>query len=417
MKTTLFFAILAFSIHSFAVPQNVTLYSNRNGIGINDNLKQVLLNPSNAAIRKTIEKNGAKNPWLYREFDSIYSWNFDTITGWRFDRRSINMVYDASHNLTNYTEQGWNGNIVTNFWQYLYTYNSSNNLTSYIVKNWNTNRWDNYAENEYFYDTTTNNLIEEHQRNGLDTNWYMYSKYLYNYDYNNNLVYKVWQFWSDSTWTDRWHYSYAYDSNNNRINEVWQTMTGGVWKNYLQAIYSYDLNNNLTIIQQQDWVDSLWVNEFLAKYTYDTNNNETSWVWQVWDINNNIWRNEEKDLYTYDANNFNLSDLTYAWGINGDQRKNDSTHYYFHTNVGITENGLPDENIIVHPNPTSGIFEISSETPITVLKIFNVFGDCVYSDCNFSQSNPIDLSKEAKGIYFLQISCGKKDYSRKVIIH
>ena len=61
------------------------------------------------------------------------------------------------------------------------------------------------------------------------------------------------------------------------------------------------------------------------------------------------------------------------------------------------------ENIEVFPNPTNGIFYVTTGTKISVIVIMNVQGEIIYTAQINSYKAEVDLSNSAKGIYFYQI--------------
>ena len=74
------------------------------------------------------------------------------------------------------------------------------------------------------------------------------------------------------------------------------------------------------------------------------------------------------------------------------------------TTTGIEENAF-DTGINIFPNPTTGIVTLRSEKELLSCNIYNMLGECIYqSEINNPQpSITIDLSKEAKGIYFIKL--------------
>lgn len=83
-----------------------------------------------------------------------------------------------------------------------------------------------------------------------------------------------------------------------------------------------------------------------------------------------------------------------------------------------------NEDIIIYPNPTQGEFTIDYNKPgeqTVKLKIFNTVGGCVYSqshsDFNNHLHDLIDISREAKGIYILEIVGKKSIYTKKLVLN
>jgi hypothetical protein len=70
--------------------------------------------------------------------------------------------------------------------------------------------------------------------------------------------------------------------------------------------------------------------------------------------------------------------------------------------VGIKEvekNNLP---FSISPNPSSGIFTLTSSKNISVIEVSDVLGNCILKSSIKNSSTEIDLSSKPKGIYFLK---------------
>ncbi len=96
---------------------------------------------------------------------------------------------------------------------------------------------------------------------------------------------------------------------------------------------------------------------------------------------------------------------------------------YFKSQAIITGiNPLTRENnslISIFPNPSNGKFQIKSTgADIRKLEIYNALGKVIYSNSKFNrqESNEIDLSGYPKGIYFVKIFDGEKNYTEKIVI-
>ena len=77
----------------------------------------------------------------------------------------------------------------------------------------------------------------------------------------------------------------------------------------------------------------------------------------------------------------------------------------------------------VYPNPSRDIFNVSltSEEAQTInVKVVNLIGEVMYSesleDFQGYYEKGIDLSKKAKGVYFLEITAEKGVVNKKVIL-
>lgn len=87
------------------------------------------------------------------------------------------------------------------------------------------------------------------------------------------------------------------------------------------------------------------------------------------------------------------------------------------TAVGIEEN-IFTQGIYIYPNPSNGMFTLkSTDLKLQNCSIYNVLGECVFSqNSNLSNQINIDLSAQAKGIYFVQMTNENRSVTTKKII-
>lgn len=71
------------------------------------------------------------------------------------------------------------------------------------------------------------------------------------------------------------------------------------------------------------------------------------------------------------------------------------------------------ENAVIYPNPSNGIFNISSDVAIDVVSVYNSLGQKILETNNAQ----FDLSQHLKGIYFAQIDSQGKKLTHKIILH
>jgi hypothetical protein len=92
--------------------------------------------------------------------------------------------------------------------------------------------------------------------------------------------------------------------------------------------------------------------------------------------------------------------------------------------INVTGNGsLIVEQLDFYPNPNDGKFNLSFSLPDkgrTVIRMYDQNGKEVYNeilpDFKGKYSNNIDISGEAKGLYFLNIEQGNKSINKKLIL-
>ena len=84
--------------------------------------------------------------------------------------------------------------------------------------------------------------------------------------------------------------------------------------------------------------------------------------------------------------------------------------------VGVEEVKKGINDLIVYPNPSAGIFTVhSEETIIKQIDITNLFGEEIFTTTVANSETTIDLSKQAKGIYFIQVLTEKGIINKKII--
>ena len=69
-------------------------------------------------------------------------------------------------------------------------------------------------------------------------------------------------------------------------------------------------------------------------------------------------------------------------------------------------------NIIIHPNPTSGIINVSSNIEGVTFEVRDLLGKVIVPE---SSGNVINLSKASAGIYVLTIKNGTQTYNKRII--
>ncbi len=87
--------------------------------------------------------------------------------------------------------------------------------------------------------------------------------------------------------------------------------------------------------------------------------------------------------------------------------------------VGVQHNTVLSE-LNIYPNPSSGIFNLVLTGQPTDMKVcvYDVLGNCVWQE-NYQNESAfkIDLSKEAKGIYFAETIIDNKRSMNKIVFH
>mgnify|MGYP001423939898 CR=1 FL=1 len=114
-----------------------------------------------------------------------------------------------------------------------------------------------------------------------------------------------------------------------------------------------------------------------------------------------------------------------------------NTSYDFHVRADcVTVNGLStwvgpynfttlsvsvDENennlgLSIYPNPNNGIFTLNVEAENVTVKVMNTSGQIILTKNNVTTKEQINLSSNAKGIYFVTVTSQKSVITKKIIV-
>ncbi|MBK8556934.1 MAG: T9SS type A sorting domain-containing protein [Lewinellaceae bacterium] len=76
---------------------------------------------------------------------------------------------------------------------------------------------------------------------------------------------------------------------------------------------------------------------------------------------------------------------------------------------------------MLYPNPSSGLFLLSVQSPQTIeaeIRVFDVLGAAVYRShaSGTEWTREIDLSTQMAGVYFVEISLEGQTYLEKIVL-
>lgn len=117
--------------------------------------------------------------------------------------------------------------------------------------------------------------------------------------------------------------------------------------------------------------------------------------------------------YTYDANDNILERILQVYDINTNEYALNSRSVF---GVYLDVTGLDrvdSQSVIVYPNPTNGILNLSGIDQTAQIRIVDAQGRIVFDTTN--SINQIDLSSLQSGLYFLQTTTGKQTLSARFI--
>ena len=91
------------------------------------------------------------------------------------------------------------------------------------------------------------------------------------------------------------------------------------------------------------------------------------------------------------------------------------TAFFNVTSVGISE-ATNNLGLSIYPNPNKGVFTLNIKAENVVVEIMNTQGQVVLTKNNVNTNEQIDLSNNAKGIYFVTVTSNETVTTQKVIV-
>lgn len=158
-----------------------------------------------------------------------------------------------------------------------------------------------------------------------------------------------------------------------------------------------------------DGVETETIEFYLADYRFDDNTKDyivKTWQWV-----------ELSSLGKIDTLLFNLSSTDVGdYGINTPTYFNIDNLYIVPDATGVERISIAD--FVVYPNPSNGVFRVKTDPNENMeVSIFSINGMLIYKNKNYQNSDLIDISKQAKGSYFVKISTSQGNYSKLIIVN
>ena len=319
-----------------------------------------------------------------------------------------------------------------------YVYNAQHLVTSleYIDNRDDDHEW---HKDSLYYDATGNvtrysNYI--YLNNMWKNNWYID----YTYDANRNLITRTNYSNVNGTFQEQGRYTYTYSSglligygyyigqnilmrgtytydNFNRLTQVLEEVNAnGNWFNESKEVYTYDNSGKCTSYEEYSWDEGRWELDEKNIFTYDAAGNCTKH--EVMDDNNQI---EDRYTFTYDTSIAISSVYLPAYPENelewdkfanrpnkcswDTEINNTLVHVcnynftYSNANVGIDDYLNPQKQtvLLAYPNPANDVVSFNVND-LKRVEIYNVNGMKVLSA---KDANTIDVSSLPKGIYMV----------------
>jgi Secretion system C-terminal sorting domain len=148
---------------------------------------------------------------------------------------------------------------------------------------------------------------------------------------------------------------------------------------------------------------------------YDTLGNLSSEITEG--ISGSNFINNSRRLLAYNSYNQLIESITQIWQ-NGTWKNTYKQHWYYNDPFSVVNENIEVNGLSIYPNPSAGLLTIrSNKHKLENINVYNLLGELVNSQQRIgSNAISIDLSQEAKGIYFIRTEDEYKNISTKKIV-
>ncbi|MGZ3919132.1 MAG: M14 family zinc carboxypeptidase [Bacteroidia bacterium] len=212
----------------------------------------------------------------------------------------------------------------------------------------------------------------------------------------------------------------------NYSNNINKSITLSVPVNLTNAVYAhlqyytrFELEKNYDMVQVLYSINngSSW-SPLCGRY--ETSPASSGATNPVYDGFQNGWVKEDINISAYIGQNFLMR---FTFTSDGGTTKDG---FYFDdllirklvSPTGIQKQVMIGDNMILSPNPSNGIFNLSNPDlkPVSI-SVYNTIGQCVYSkERSATEKEIIDIKNNAAGIYFIKLGFDGTEVVKKVII-
>jgi len=199
--------------------------------------------------------------------------------------------------------------------------------------------------------------------------------------------------------------------------EKWST-DAQAWIHYQKYESDYDEYGNTIEYIRWDWDPEIneWKGNFWRLNEYDEHGNMLMDILYMWSSSLSDWSGTLNNQYYFDNDGFQYLNLHYAWSDSTfDWYIDKKDFYFFRTNLGMDE--LTLEQFMIYPNPAKDYLYIKycSKNLLTI-HINDMNGRFVKLVENFKSGQFIDIKNLTTGMYIINISDGRKYYSKKILV-
>jgi len=325
-----------------------------------------------------------------------------------------------------------------------FSYDSNENLILENEQSWNEvgSNYENHTLETKTYDESTGLILTSQLQYwlGLGSTWVNWKKEIYEYSPEGMLETKLYQTWTDQEWLTDAMETYSYDENNNLT-----SLEMSIWSDLLQEFtpismssYVYDVNvttenihewedewilvetvdrtintmGNIEFEMGQNYDNGIFTDSYRAEYEYDVNQNLTSRFIEI-AYNGLVWAPFYLYEYTFNTNGTRNQNIEQIY--NGEtQSMVNVKRRTFEYGPSSIEEYINDEDLIIYPNPSSDVIQISGLKSLPFeLTIYDLSGRQVISYNTSNADAPLNINSLSAGTYVVEIFQGGNWYSKK----
>lgn len=283
-----------------------------------------------------------------------------------------------------------------------HTYDALHKLTqSETYQKDETTGWEKNGKQNFIYDA--NGLLTHVEDSTYDTGTSAYESYLmldYTYDGSNNIT-EIFATFTDNattTYGDQ-KITFTYNTDGTLKQEIVEFENAVTTVFYDVRIYDFDYvgsNSTTTHLQEEDFVTKIMSPNGKIEKFYDLTQNKSDLILPITPIYSGIFQIIPENPVGSYVNRLDSLNL-----FNADNLLSDRMIYYYNDkNVVGTKINTKQPDLIIAPNPTSGLLTVSNFNESLSISVYDTQG----KEMPFTQiGNQLDLSSFENGIYFVRI--------------
>lgn len=340
----------------------------------------------------------------HQAFSSMYRPTTIIVNGYD-DAERYSYEYDEDYLLTRMqldtkgTNTGW-----APFSEYLYEYDYNGNVIEILLRDLEID--EDYSRHTMTY--SSGKLMVDLYQEWDGSDWVNVSKAEYNYYTDEILMVIIWN-WNGTTWTSDFMYTYTTSGNTQEM--LYQYMQGGAWQNEERVTTTYNTDGTKDAVLTEFFENSTWVNAYKDIYHY-TNGHFDEIMEYFW--TNGAWTEDGKSTYEYDAYGNSVSGQNYNYDGGWTIGLGDLEVSFDNNNMEYTFTGVSFEATYFDLTSVGEESETESFTffPNPVKDVLTIKADDfqkaeVYSLTGAkladTTSNRVDVSSLQAGMYLLKV--------------